>query len=63
MSAFDEFLNRNRSFAGSAGLGQLTAMPGQPGVRAHLHRPAGRAGGFLGVGLGDAIVERNPGAG
>jgi carbonic anhydrase len=61
MSAFDEFLQRNRSFAGSAGSQQPELMP-----RARLFvvtcvdsrvEPAG----FLGVGPGEAFVLRNPG--
>lgn len=61
MSAFDEFRSRNRSFAGSARLGQLTAMPSNRVFVITCIDPRVEPAAFLGVGLGDAIVERNPG--
>ncbi len=61
MSAFDEFLQRNRSFAGTPGRQRPPLM-----ARSRLFvvtcvdsrvEPAG----FLGIGLGEAFVLRNPG--
>ncbi len=61
MSAFDVFLNRNRSFADSASLQQLTAMPANRVFVVTCIDPRVEPAAFLGVGLGDAIVLRNPG--
>jgi carbonic anhydrase len=61
MSAFDEFLHRNEQFAQLADRGPLTAMPNNQVFLVTCIDPRVEPACFLGVGVGDAIVLRNPG--
>jgi len=65
MPAFDEFLHRNQSFARGTAQGPdraaLTAMPANRVFVVTCIDPRVEPAAFLGVGLGDAIVLRNPG--
>ena len=61
MSAFDEFLQRNRTFATSGPPAALSAMPANRVFVVTCIDPRVEPAGVLGVGLGDAVVLRNPG--
>jgi carbonic anhydrase len=61
MSAFDEFLQRNRSFAGAAGRQRPPLMPRSRLFVVTCIDSRVEPAGFLGIGLGDAFVLRNPG--
>lgn len=61
MPDFDEFLARNKTFAASSDLSQLTAMPDNRVFIVTCLDPRVEPAGFLGVGVSDAIVLRNPG--
>ena len=61
MSAFNEFVQRNRIFASDGPPPALSAMPANRVFVITCLDPRVEPAGFLGVGLGDAIVLRNPG--
>ena len=61
MPAFDEFIRRNQEFASTRDLSRLTAMPDNRVFVVTCLDPRVEPAGFLGTGVGDAIVLRNPG--
>lgn len=61
MSAFDTFLDRNRTFANSSARTERTAMPANRVFVVTCIDPRVEPAAFLGLGLGDAVVLRNPG--
>lgn len=61
MSAFDEFLRRNHEFAASGLPAGMSAMPANRVFLVTCIDPRVEPAACLGVGLGDAIVLRNPG--
>jgi len=61
MTGFDELLRRNQAFAASGDLSTLTAMPDNRVLVLTCVDPRVEPAGFLGVGVGDAIIVRNAG--
>ena len=61
MPGFDELQRRNRDFATSVDLNALTARPDNLTLVLTCVDPRVEPAGFLGVGVGDAIVMRNAG--
>ncbi len=61
MGAFDEFMRRNEQFARSGDRSAMTAMPNNRVFVVTCLDPRVEPAGFLGIGVGDAIVLRNPG--
>lgn len=61
MSAFDTFIHRNQQFAQAGDRSALTAMPSNRVFVITCVDPRVEPAGFLGIGIGDAIVLRNPG--
>ncbi len=61
MSAFDEFMHRNEQYAKTGYRTAMTAMPNNRVFVVTCLDPRVEPGGFLGIGVGDAIVLRNPG--
>ena len=61
MPAFDELVARNRSFAADRDISALTAMPANRVFVVTCIDPRVEPAAIFGVGLGDAIVLRNPG--
>ena len=61
MSAFDEFVRRNRDYVGSGGLAEPTPMPRNAVLVVTCLDPRVEPAGFLGVGQNDALVVRNAG--
>lgn len=61
MAAFDEFLHRNQQFAQTGDRAAMTAMPSNRVFLVTCLDPRVEPAGFLGIGVGEAIVLRNPG--
>lgn len=61
MSAFDDFVRRNREYAESGGLGNITPMPSSGVLVVTCLDTRVEPAAFLGVDQGDALVIRNGG--
>ncbi len=61
MSAFDEFVRRNRDYVESGGLAESTPMPRNGVVVVTCLDPRVEPAAFLGIGQNDALVVRNAG--